>query len=227
MSIITSNTSNAHRLLNESWEQAKETASETISGLKRTVQENMILSIVLACVVFILLVLCCYLRRKYSRQAQVITQRDYNRLLKKRQERSRQMEEQGFSSNMDKHHDLYLQQENLFPEVPEKEQKKKKKKKNGRKNKQNQNAENIPQLDANSSMETNGTSMTFLSNEEVEYIEDIETGDEGYEVVSPVKPSRSRDWHPQDMFDETEEEEQTTNKKRGLFGKKKDRRPSF
>ena len=223
MSIITSNTSNAHRLLNESWEQAKETAAETISGLKRTVQENMILSIVLASVVFILLVLCCYLRRKYSRQAQVITQRDYNRLLKKRQERSRQMEEQ--RSNMDKHHDLYLQQENLFPEVPEKEQKKKKK--NGRRNKQKQNAENVPQLDANSSMETNGTSMTFLSNEEVEYIEDIETGDEGYEVVSPVRPSRSRDWHPQDMFDEKEEEEEKAKPNRGLFGKKKDRRPSI
>ena len=223
MSIMTPNTSNAHRLLNESWEQAKETASDTISGLKRSVQENMILSIVLACVVFILLVLCCYLRRKYSRQAQVITQRDYNRLLKKREERSRQMEEQ--RSNMDKNHDLYLQQENLFPEIPEKEQKKKKK--NGRKNKQKQNAETIPRLDANSSMETNGTSMTFLSNEEVEYIEDIETGDEGYEVVSPVKPSRSRDWHPQDMFDEKEEEEKETNPKRGLFGRKKDRRPSF
>jgi hypothetical protein len=83
---------NNGRLLNEALQDAKNMANDTYNGLKRTVMDNMVLSIVLASAVLALLILCCYLRRKYTRSAQVVSKREYKKLLRERKRREMEMQ---------------------------------------------------------------------------------------------------------------------------------------
>lgn len=81
------------RSLNQSWDDTKEIAGQTYEGFKNTVTKNMVLSITLSVTVLSLLILCCYLRRKCRRDAQVISRSEYNNLVATREERNRTMKE--------------------------------------------------------------------------------------------------------------------------------------
>ncbi len=81
------------RSLNQTWEETKEIAGQTYEGFKNTVTKNMVLSITLSVTVIALLILCCYLRRKCSRDAQVISRKEYNNLVATREERNENMKQ--------------------------------------------------------------------------------------------------------------------------------------
>lgn len=62
-------------------EGTKEQIVETYEGVKNLVERNLILSISIAAAVLLLIMLCCYLRRKYARNAQAMTQAEHDRLV--------------------------------------------------------------------------------------------------------------------------------------------------
>ena len=221
---ISSSPQTYSRLLNETIDNAKEKAL----GMKQTVQDNMALSIALASTVFVLLILCCYLKRKYSRSAQVISRREYKKLLKDRQKRQEELHD------MREHDDRHLSRDSELGRrgtcsLPAEE----KKRRTGKKSNQD------PAL-ANSSMESNET---MMSQEEVEFVGnsgDVENGDQGFEVgVSPIKASKSdaedRHYLRNDaltltVFDNEDEEANQTQGRRSKFTfsrKKKERQGSF
>mmetsp|Transcript_30471 Transcript_30471/g.35500 ORF Transcript_30471/g.35500 Transcript_30471/m.35500 type:complete len:209 (+) Transcript_30471:105-731(+) len=80
------------RNLNETWENAKDKAVDTFEGVQSTLQKNMILSICIGVAVMSLLILCCYLRRKYSRPAQVMTKKEHDKLIEQRVQRKQENE---------------------------------------------------------------------------------------------------------------------------------------
>jgi len=217
---LSSSTQTYSRLLNETIDNAKEKAL----GMKRTVQDNMVLSIVLASTVFALLILCCYLKRKYSRSAQVISRREYKKLLKDRQKRQEELHDMRENDNRHLSRDRDLEKRGKYS-LPAEE----KKRRTGKKS---------DQTLANSSMETNET---MMSQEEVEFVGnsgDVENGDQGFEVgVSPIKASKSdaEDRHylqndAEPVFDNEDEEANQTQGRRPKFPfsrKKKERQGSF
>lgn len=83
--------SSAHHVrdLNSTWESTKETAINTYEGLKNTVERNLILSISISVSVVLLLIICCWLRRKYTRDAQLMSKREHDRLMEQRAMRTR------------------------------------------------------------------------------------------------------------------------------------------
>lgn len=85
-SLITSSTINQNaRKLN--WESTKDKAIDAYQDVKHLVQRNIIMSIIITVVVLCLLLLCCYLRRKYARNAQVMSRRQHARLKSQRSKR--------------------------------------------------------------------------------------------------------------------------------------------
>lgn len=78
------------RLLN--WENAKNSAKDTYNGVKSLVLRNIILSSSVGVVVICLFILCCYLRRKYSRNAQVMSRRQHAQMLEQRDKRREENE---------------------------------------------------------------------------------------------------------------------------------------
>jgi len=217
---LSSSTQTYSRLLNETIDNAKEKAANSYDGFKRTVQDNMILSIVLATTVFALLILCCYLKRKYSRSAQVISRREYKKLLKDRQKRQTDLHDRR------EHDDLHLSRD--------RELEKRGKYSLQAEEKKRRMGNTYDQTLANASMETNET---MISQEEVEFVGnsgDVENGDEGFEVgVSPIKASGgdAEDRHylqndEESVFDnEDEQAKQTQGRKMKFpFGRKKKER---
>lgn len=217
---LSSSTQTYSRLLNETIDNAKEKALD----MKRTVQDNMVLSIVLASTVFALLILCCYLKRKYSRSAQVISRREYKKLLKDRQMRQKELHERREHDDRHLSRDRELEKRGKYSLQAEE-----KKRRTGKKS---------DQTLANSSMETNET---MMSQEEVEFVGnsgDVENGDQGFEVgVSPIKASRgdAEDRHylqndAENVFDNEDEETNQTKGRKSKFPfgrKKKERQGSF
>jgi hypothetical protein len=180
----------------------------------------MILSIIIAVVVFALLILCCYLRKKYSRSAQVVSRREYKQILKSRQERDIQMNERRELEKHDlrcsKENELNNRDKNFHSHKADDRQRRPR----GRHG--DDNNEDGPNLAANMSMETTGTA---LSNEEVNFV-DMENG-QGFEVESPLNasPDAGEDSHQFDLDEETAEE---SPKKKSFFSrKKKDKQGSF
>ena len=84
-------------------EGTKEQIVETYEGAKNLVERNLILSISIAAVVLFLLMLCCYLRRKYARNAQAMTQAEHDRLVEEdRHKRKSKRKVKSKSSSSDK-----------------------------------------------------------------------------------------------------------------------------
>lgn len=211
----------SRRSLNESVDNAKQKAGETYSGLKRTVQDNMILSIIISVMVFGLLILCCYLRRKYSRSAQVVSKREYRKIVKNRQENERQMSERRAMDARESHRPLRSRNGESRTNEYNSPMKGNDRKMRG---KQRTNV-NDPSLEHNSSMETTGT---VLSNEEINFV-DVESG-QGFEIegASPIKSNpNNEDFHhvgdAQDDLDLDKDTAETspTKGKKSFFSKKK------
>ena len=77
---------------NLNWESTKDKAIDTYQDAKHLVLRNVIMSIIIGVVVLCLLLLCCYLRRKYKRNAQVMSRRQHARLQSQRSKRREENE---------------------------------------------------------------------------------------------------------------------------------------
>mmetsp|Transcript_3049 Transcript_3049/g.5696 ORF Transcript_3049/g.5696 Transcript_3049/m.5696 type:complete len:254 (+) Transcript_3049:224-985(+) len=211
-----------HRFLNQALEDAKNMANETYNGLKRTVMDNMVLTIVLASAVLALLILCCYLRRKYTRSAQVVSRREYNQLLRNRKRREMEKEKRrnGDEIRMTKRNDKKNKGEDHDERY------------SGRSSRLREEGKLCPSKDqnrrrfsdevtgrgsgggggifaTNTSMETIETSGTFMSqHEDIEFVGDIgdvESGDQGFEVeVSPIKGKPEQEGIPNGHYLESD-----------------------
>ncbi len=198
------------RSLNETLDKAKEQAAEKYSGLKNLVERNMVLSITIAVVVFGLLVLCCYLRRKYSRSAQVVSRREYRQILKKYtaserldggyKQRSRHLMEGGTNSES-------------FSNTKELDKRKSRRKDRNRYH----DVDEKPPLNPNESMETAGTA----TSNEINFV-DMESG-QGFEVEEtfPVPIPFEEEQHHFDEQDVNEKESSESPKKTSFFSRKK------
>ena len=160
-------------------EDAKEVASTTFTGLKTTVQNNTILSIVLASVVLILLLFCCYIRRKYKREAQIVTRREYNQLLKKREARGEFTKERS---------QLEDQERDRMRENELNKRARRSVQSEARRSRQQEGAEVVEMRSPNAANNSFETRATVMSNEEdIEFV-DVENGDQGFEIdLSPIK----------------------------------------
>lgn len=67
---------------------ALDVVSEQVDGIKSTVKQNVVLSIVIGSVVAVLLLLCWCLRRKYYTPTRIISKRDYERAKSKMERRT-------------------------------------------------------------------------------------------------------------------------------------------
>jgi hypothetical protein len=196
------------RALNETVDGAKEKASQAYNGLKDTVEKHMILSIVLSVFVVSLLILCCYLRRKYSRSAQVVSRKEYEQILKNRQVRTdevgeRRAKEQRWAQKAEQH-----------PASAAERKARRAARRAQRRGGAKDEAQNI---DPNTSYETMNTA---ISNDDINFV-DMENG-EGFEV--DASPSKNSPRNPSnDAFDQNaaELEQRGSSEKRSFFSRKK------
>jgi hypothetical protein len=201
------------RLLSEAFDNAKEAAG----GFKRTVQDNLILSITLAVAVLALLILCCYLRRRYSTSAQVISKRDHKKLLKSRRERESQLDDRREKDDQHVHLSRERELEKRGRYSLQAEEKR---------NKLGRSYDHGEYRHANSSMETN---QTMTSQEEIEFVGnngDVETGDQGFEVgVSPIKVNADERHYVRNEEEANfDNEKPGSKKKKSFFARKKKER---
>lgn len=236
---------NNGRLLNEALQDAKNMANDTYNGLKRTVMDNMVLSIVLASAVLALLILCCYLRRKYTRSAQVVSKREYKKLLRERKRREmeiqkrrrghggRSSKKQGRDGDNRERSRMYAARSRL-----REDEKLRRKDRLFLLDKDEEDKERGRGVDAtgrvvgvggafaaNTSLETIETMSTMMSQEDIEYVDDVEHGNEGFEVeISPIKVPKEEEDISNGHYLENDvhfEDETPQKKKRFQFLKKK------